>query len=117
MQERLEKQSRELKEANELIERLQRGYDDKKGSKSPEPATKNGKKGKKYDDQKTRLLKVVRVQRASLKVLNEQISSVNLKVQNYDRVIQRNLDLTKKIGEVERKLISKGPQTLDAFEE
>jgi hypothetical protein len=42
---------------------------------------------------------------------------VNLKVQNYDRVIQRNLDLTKKIGEVERKLISKGPQTLDAFEE
>ena len=96
MQERLDKLSKELKEANELIERLQKLQDDYQGSKSRSPVTKNdGKRAKKHDEQKARLLKVVRVQRASLKVLNEQMSSVSLKVQNYDRVIQRNLELTK----------------------
>lgn len=72
-------------------------------------------KYKSQNDLSIRQASLIKSKGAQIKELTEQLAASTLKIANFDRVVARNLDLTKQIAELREKL-SKSESLVKAIE-
>lgn len=86
----------ELSEATEARDKLRHELDRERKSKSSTTAKVKG------NDLTTRQAKLIQQKVGQIKTLTDQLQAAHLKYANYDRVMQRNMDLTKQVQELRR---------------
>ena len=88
----------ELAEATEARDKLRHELD--KERKNNRSANKSVVKG---NDLVTRQAKLIQHKMGQIKSLTDQLQAAHQKYANYDRVLQRNMDLTKQVQELKQK--------------